>query len=340
MPPITTLFATLALATNLSLGQNLSCTAGLDGKGYTDFPFAHLTHKPSWQGINGPTIRADVGDLIQILFLDNLTNNYASMHSMGLSYSKENEGSLNPNTTKGGSPTPLPGDAVPRGGCVMWSYHSFVNMASDLNTGLSGPTIVYNPGMMNKTMATHREFVLLYENSNESMSFLASTNAKMYGNATSSTGMPVMLERNYAGNMSFWELQLTNMPTVLLSSTRAPQFYTFNGRVFSNLAPFEVCIDDKAIWYIYALREASYVFHMHSNRFDYHGANMASKSINDGSMMTIQMNATATGIWQVLCYPDGGELPGVAESWMSALCDGFVLDDRRAERGVMGGPRP
>lgn len=157
---------------------------------------------------------------------------------------------------------------------------------------------------MNKTMATHREFVLLYENFDESMSFLASTNAKIYGNSTnmSSNAMPVTLEHNYSGNMSFWKSQLTNMPTVSLSSTQAQQFYTLNGRVFSNLAPFELCTDDRAIWYIYAFGGASHVFHMHGNGFNYHGANMASKSINDGNMMTLQMDATGTGIWQVLCY--------------------------------------
>lgn len=190
------------------------------------------------------------------------------MHSMGLAYSKENEGSLYPNTTTGGSPVPSPGDAVPPGGCVVykwlvnegaapysgtgsrvWSYHSFVNMASDLNTGPMGLTIVYQRGMMNRTMATHREFVLLYENFDESMSFLASTNAKMYGNSTNSseTAMTVTLEHSYSGNMSFWKPQLVNMSTVSLSSTQAPQFYTLNGRVFSNLAPFEMCTDDKAI---------------------------------------------------------------------------------------------
>ncbi len=126
----------------------------------------------------------------------------------------------------------------------------------------------------------------------------------MYGNATnaSSNAIPVTLEHNYSGNMSFWKAQLTNMPTVSLSSTQAPQWDTLNGAVFSNLAPFEMCTDDRAIWYVYSFGAASHVFHMHGNGFNYHGNNMASKSINDGNMMTLQMNATATGIWQVLCH--------------------------------------
>ncbi|KAE8453962.1 hypothetical protein EG329_007738 [Mollisiaceae sp. DMI_Dod_QoI] len=392
MQPIVCLFASLALAAKLAVGQPLSCAAGLDGKlpsiipsdfhfsgkvrtyyiqaeqdtwdyaasgwdnwlgvpfndspraasagytatgsfgtkwqkalyrGYTDASFTQRTQQPSWQGINGPTLRAEVGDMIQILFINNLTSNYVSMHSMGLAYSKEFEGSIYPNTTTGGAPTPAPGDAVAPGDCVvykwlindgsapypgtdstLWSYHSFVNMAADLNTGLQGPTIVYNSGMMNSTMASHREFILLYENFDETQSFLASTNQIMYGNATnaSSNAIPVTLEHNYSGNTSFWKPQLTNMPTVTLSSTQAPQWYTLNGAVFSNLPPFEMCTDDRAIWYVYSFGAASHVFHMHGNGFNYHGNNMASKSINDGNMMTLQMNATATGIWQVLCH--------------------------------------
>ncbi len=45
----------------------------------------------------------------------------------------------------------------------------------NLNTGLAGPTIVYNKGIMNQIISSLR---------------------------------------NYAGNMSYWKPQLTNMPTV------------------------------------------------------------------------------------------------------------------------------
>jgi hypothetical protein len=147
----------------------------------------------------------------------------------------------------------------------MWSYHSFVNMASDLNNGLMGPTIVYASGKMNQTMTTHREFVLLYNIFDESKSFLASTNQIKLTNvtATNSSAMPTMLNMDYNGNMSYWKPQLTNMPTVMLSSTQAPMFSTLNGNVFANIPPFEMCQDDKAIWYAYAYGAASHVFSKH-----------------------------------------------------------------------------
>lgn len=292
-------------------------------RGYTNSSFTQPTEQPSWQGINGPTLRAEVGDMIQILFCNKLVNNYASMHSMGLAYSKENEGSLYLNTTTEEGTASVVGDALAPGECYvykwlvndgsapypgtnsqMWSYHSYVNMAVDLNTGLAGPTIIYNRGTMNSTMASHREFVVLFEIFDESMSFLAETNLAMYNTSAnaSSSATPATLETDYAGNMSYWKPQLTNMPTVSLSSTQAPSFYTLNGYVLANSPSFDMCTDDRVIWYVYAFGSASHVFHMHGNGFNFHGSNLASKSLNDGNMMTLQMTATATGIWQAICH--------------------------------------
>lgn len=63
-------------------------------RGYTDDTFTTLTEQPVTQGAQGPIIRAEVGDMIEIYFTNRLPNNYASIHSMGLQYTKENEGSL------------------------------------------------------------------------------------------------------------------------------------------------------------------------------------------------------------------------------------------------------
>jgi hypothetical protein len=275
--------------------------------------------------------------MIQILFMNKLSANYASMHSMGLAYSKDNEGSLYPNATiPGASPATSLGNAVPPGECFvykwlvndasspdphgntkMWAYHSFVNMPSDTNAGLIGPTIVYNRGTMNMTMATKREFVLLYMVYDETMSFLASTNQMKYSNHTinSSMAMPVVLQQPYSGNESFWKPQLTNMPTVSLSSANAPQFYALNGRVLANNPPFEMCLDDAANWYVYGFGGASHVFHMHGNSFKWRGANYASMSLNDGNMFDLHMNATGEGTWQVLCHVNNHFMSGMVDNY-------------------------
>lgn len=87
-------------------------------RGYTDSSFTTRTQQPPWQGTQGPTIRSEVGDMVQILFCNMLTENYATMHSMGLAYNKYNEGSDYP-----GNPMPGQNSTLPPGGAVSPGHH-------------------------------------------------------------------------------------------------------------------------------------------------------------------------------------------------------------------------
>lgn len=51
--------------------------------GYQDQNFTQKTPLPAFHGLQGPTLRAEVGDMIQILFTNKLNQSqkYASMHS-------------------------------------------------------------------------------------------------------------------------------------------------------------------------------------------------------------------------------------------------------------------
>lgn len=99
-------------------------------RGYTDDTFSNYTAQPPWQGTQGPTIRAEVGDMVEIMFVNKLTQNYATMHSMGLVYTKYSEGAAYPNVTKPGENDVLPvAEAVPPvesgvspGSCVVYKW--------------------------------------------------------------------------------------------------------------------------------------------------------------------------------------------------------------------------
>lgn len=278
-------------------------------RGYTDATFSTLLPQPPWQGVQGPTLRSEVGDMIEILFVNRLSSNYASIHSMGLAYTKENEGSVYPNNTVPGQEShPAPGDAVPPGGCVVYKwtvnqgsappagqpsdmhgYHAYVTLEQDTNAGLVGPHIVYQPGMMNATMAAYREFPLLFMAFDESVSFMSAINARTHKNASNHGGFGSgpfggagqssftdTLDGHSYGNYSIWHPQLVN----LMSSgrIRAPKFFSLNGYVFANNPFFQMCKDDKVIWYLYAHGSEPHVFHMHGNGFQYPlGRNKASK---------------------------------------------------------------
>ena len=273
-------------------------------RGYTDASFTTLSPQPAWQGVNGPTLRAEVGDMIEILFLNRLPNNYATMHSMGLSYNKQNDGSLYAASPAPGQESTFePGDAVAPGDCFvykwvvnegsaptqgqvshMWAYHSYISMQEDHNAGLIGNTIVYAPGTMNSTMSSYREFVLLYMQYDESNSFMSQTNLEVLTgkpvpeSASSSALLVPALGHGY-GNASIWSPQVVNlMSSGQLSTTQAPTFSSLNGLIYANNAPFEVCANDPTIWYVAAMGSNPHVFHMHGNGFTLNGNNYAAIS--------------------------------------------------------------
>jgi hypothetical protein len=174
------------------------------------------------------------------MFVNKLDPFYATMHSMGLFYTKDSEGSLYPNGTNEFAP----GNAVPPGGCVvykwlippasapdpgenskLWAYHSYISMYQDADAGLSGPVIVYNPGTMNNTMSKNREFILFYGDNQESNSFLALHNVQKY--------LPGLMEMNEtntypmpgAGNESYWLPQEINSPLTSVNTSVAANFF-------------------------------------------------------------------------------------------------------------------
>ncbi|RMZ12644.1 hypothetical protein D0864_00647 [Hortaea werneckii] len=186
-------------------------------RGYTDSTFSQRSEQPAFQGTQGPTIRSEVGDLVEIMFVNNLSENYATMHSMGLAYNKAHgEGADYPNNTSPGvnvvldesnAVPPVPQHGVEPGGCVVYkwmvpenagpnnneparvhSYHSYVALQQDSNAGLIGPQIVYAKGQMNHTMANYREFPLLYMIYTEADSWLSGKNkARLTGSDNSNT---------------------------------------------------------------------------------------------------------------------------------------------------------
>lgn len=123
-------------------------------RGYTNETFTQQLERPSSQGVLGPTIRAEVGDLIEIMFLNNLSQNYASMHSMGLMYTKESEGGDYPNNTMPGHNSPFTETmAVAPGGCVVYKWMvndgagklKLMGVLRFILTSSQVPTLVTNP---------------------------------------------------------------------------------------------------------------------------------------------------------------------------------------------------
>lgn len=116
-------------------------------RGYTDSSFSEYSTQPPWIGTQGPILRSEVGDMLEIMFVNRLSKNYASMHSMGLAYNKHNEGGDYPGRLGPHNDTiPLqaavpPVDVgIPPGNCVVYKW-----LADDSSGPSSGPASVCKP---------------------------------------------------------------------------------------------------------------------------------------------------------------------------------------------------
>jgi manganese oxidase len=124
---------------------------------YTDATFSVRKPQPEWLGILGPIIRAEVGDTIEVVFL-NRGKTPHSIHPHGLRYAKADEGAFylpwgaGARVAPGGQFTyhwiadqgsgPGPGQLS----SVVWWYHPHVEEAREANAGLLGPIVVTAKG--------------------------------------------------------------------------------------------------------------------------------------------------------------------------------------------------
>lgn len=222
-------------------------------RGYTDRTFTQYSEQPPWLGTQGPILRSEVGDMLEIMFVNRLSKNYASMHSMGLAYNKHNEGGDYPGGPADRNETipltaavPPVDQGIAPGNCVVYkwladdssgpsvgpasvrqnshafasesdilqahSYHSYVDLNVDTNSGLIGTSIVYASGQMKSTMASYREIPLLYMMYDESISFLSGENAKRFGKTENSSKYGGLDTTSLqSGNYSIWHPQLVNL---------------------------------------------------------------------------------------------------------------------------------
>ncbi|KAI9930690.1 hypothetical protein ASPWEDRAFT_39581 [Aspergillus wentii DTO 134E9] len=316
-------------------------------RGYKDASFTEQTPQPPWQGIQGPTLRSEVGDMIEILFINRLPQHYATMHSMGLSYTKEYEGSLYPTGSR--NSTPAPGDAVAPGGCAVYKwvvpesaappagqpshmhgYHSYISMLEDLNAGLAGPQITYARGKMEHTVSHYHEVPLYFMGFDESKSILTATNKQSLTNSSATLNATARVLGGLAayGNSSYWRPQLVNSLGAA-GLDDAPMFYALNGYVMANSAPFEFCLNDEVIWYVYAHGTEPHTFHMHGHGFQTGGINKDAISINDGEMFSLFMKATTPGTWQAICHVD--------DHLMGGMVAYYTVSDTKCPNKDIGG---
>ena len=165
---------------------------------YTDSSFTILKPRPAseaYLGILGPVIRAEVGDLIHVVFRNHASVPY-SIHAHGVLYQKPSEGavyddSISNKSNDGNEVAPqhtftyvweVPERAGPGPGdpnSVVWLYHSHVNEPKDVSSGLVGAIIISTKGAMKPDglpQGVDKEFLALYCIFNENNSWYLDRN--------------------------------------------------------------------------------------------------------------------------------------------------------------------
>lgn len=124
---------------------------------YTDATFQTVKTQPMWLGILGPVIRGEVGDTIQVHFL-NRSKKAHNLHPHGLRYDKDSEGAHYLPQRRGAVVPPEQswvytwhadedsGPGPDDGDSVVWWYHPHVEEGLETNRGLLGPIIISRAG--------------------------------------------------------------------------------------------------------------------------------------------------------------------------------------------------
>jgi manganese oxidase len=239
---------------------------------YTDDTFTTKKPQPEWLGILGPIIRAEVGDEVDVTFM-NRTHLPHNMHPHGLRYDKNSEGSFYIPFGKGDRVPPGrkftyrwfateasgPGPGQPSS--IVWWYHGHVDPGIEVNAGLIGPIIVTAKGLAKPD------------------------------------GSPKDVDREFVTDFQIFD-QMGGMPEGL--------FYAINGFIFGNLPGLYIKAGDKVRWHLLAMGNEIDLHspHWHGETVTYQGRHTDVVELLPGSMQTVDMIADNPGVWMFHCHVD------------------------------------
>lgn len=270
-------------------------------RGYTDSSFSRLKPIPAqdaYLGFQGPVIRAEVGDVIKVVFR-NTCSMPTSVHPHGVFYKKDSEGAPYNDGTSGADkdddavPTggthtyswPVPDRAGPGpgdGSSVMWMYHSHTDEVGDTYAGLTGSMVVTARGMARPDGTpkdVDREIFALYEVMNENASPYLQQNLETYADEP----FPPLEDE---------EFNESNL------------MHSINGYVYGNEPMITMRKGQRVRWYLMGMGTEVdlHTPHWHGNDVVMNGMRMDVVSLLPASMVVADMVPDNVGTWFFHCH--------------------------------------
>ncbi|HEU5059194.1 MAG TPA: multicopper oxidase domain-containing protein [Kofleriaceae bacterium] len=273
-------------------------------RAYTDESFTipvDVTPESRHLGALGPTLYAEVGDTIEVVFRND-TPWPANMHPHGVSYDKANEGApYDDGTAAGGDDRIEPGEShlyvwgVPeRAGppeghqsSMAWMYHSHVDEVSDTYAGLMGTIVVTARGMARpdgRPSDVDRELTTLFHIYNEGHSPYLLENLARYTGMVEPEAMAVAME-----DEDFEESNLK---------------HSINGRLFANLGGLTMRVGETVRWYVMAMGTEVDVHtpHWHAATLVADGMRFDTIDLLPAAMIVADMVPDEPGSWLYHCH--------------------------------------
>ena len=294
---------------------------------YTDSTFTHLKPRPADQqylGLLGPVIRAEVGDIIHVVFKNNATIPY-SVHPHGVFYEKPSEGALynkddvnknvDGNSVAPGSIFNYVWEVPERAGpgpndpnSIVWFYHSHVNEPKDVNAGLVGPMIISAKGTTKPDgtpKGVDKEFITLFMIFDENSSWYLDQNIRTYCGVKDSL-MKVKTDIPRPAGIVSIQDSVHASSFLLLGFAGANFRFTINGYSFGSMPMMTMKKGERVRWYLLALGDGFnfHTPHWHGNTILYNGNRTDVIALSPAQMAVADMIPDNPGMWMYHCHVD------------------------------------
>jgi manganese oxidase len=287
---------------------------------YTDATFRTLKPRPpddAYLGILGPTIHAEVGDTIKVIFRNNADRPY-SMHPHGVLYKKDSEGMA---YNDGSAPSGKEGGAVPPGqtytytwevpesagpgpndpSSIGWLYHSHVNDQRDVDSGLVGAIIVTRQGMARADGTpkdVDREVVTVFNFFDENQSWYLNYNIHKYTRDPQGTMKDdVRLSEISVNSEGLFSLAGSGFVDSNLKAS-------INGYLYANGPAIRMKQGQHVRWYVMSIGNGFnfHTPHWHGNTVLVNGQRTDVIFLGPANMVTADMVPDDPGTWLFHCH--------------------------------------